>query len=108
MIPGVRVLPLADRDTDEQTDYLAGVEGLETALRFNDRVTSTYRSIGRVPGIGEPFRSRRRRLSGPRARRIEGFPNHVAYYRAVEGGVEIVRILHGARDVEAALLDDDD
>jgi toxin ParE1/3/4 len=61
-----------------------------------------------MPGIGELFKTRRRRLAGLRARRIEGFPNHVAYYRTVEGGVEIVRVLHGARNVEAALPEDED
>jgi toxin ParE1/3/4 len=104
MNPNVVVLPMAVLDLGEQADYLAGVAGLETALRFNDRAATTFRAIVRTPGIGEPWRSRNLRLAGLRTRRIDGFPNDVAFYRTVEGGVEIVRVLHGSRDIEAALV----
>jgi len=32
---------------------------------------------------------------------LKGFPNHLVYYRAVEGGIEVLRVLHGARDIDA-------
>jgi len=32
---------------------------------------------------------------------IKRFPNHLAFYRCVENGIEIIRVLHGARDIEA-------
>jgi toxin ParE1/3/4 len=35
--------------------------------------------------------------------RIDGFPNHLIFYRPIEGGIEIVRVLHGARDIDAVL-----
>jgi toxin ParE1/3/4 len=46
-----------------------------------------------MPGIG-----RQREDLAPRLR---GFPfgNYVIFYRPMENGVEIVRVLHGARDL---------
>lgn len=29
--------------------------------------------------------------------------SYVIFYRAVEGGIEVVRVLHGARDIDAAI-----
>lgn len=38
-----------------------------------------------------------------RVRRIEGFPKHLAFYRIADDHVEIVRVLHGARNLDALL-----
>lgn len=90
MMPSVQLLPAADRDLDEQAGYLAKAAGLETALRFYDSAASTFESLARMPGIGEPWKSPRSRLAGLRTSRIQGFENHLAFYRAVEGGIEVV------------------
>ena len=103
MTPTVRVLPLADLDLDEQAHFLGIAAGMETALRFLDSAAATFEAIARMPGIGEPWRSRQPRLAGLRSIRIQGFENHLAFYRAVEGEVEIVRVLHGTRDLKNAL-----
>ena len=29
--------------------------------------------------------------------------SHVIFYRPIDGGIEVVRVLHGARDIDAAL-----
>ncbi len=34
------------------------------------------------------------------------FPNHLVFYLQRENGIEIVRIVHGARDLDAALRDE--
>jgi len=38
---------------------------------------------------------------GLRAWPIDGFRNHLVFYRPTDEGVDIVRVLHGARDIEA-------
>jgi hypothetical protein len=35
--------------------------------------------------------------------RIDGFPNHLSFHRHIDGAIEIVRVLHGARDIGAVL-----
>jgi toxin ParE1/3/4 len=34
---------------------------------------------------------------------VKGFEKHLIFYRQRETGIEIVRVLHAARDVEAIL-----
>jgi len=40
-------------------------------------------------------------LEGLRSFRVEGFENHFVFYLPRESGIEVVRVLHGARDLEA-------
>ena len=35
---------------------------------------------------------------------IDGFDDHLIIYRETERGIEIVRVLHGARDIVAILV----
>ncbi len=100
MTPPYRVLPAADRDVDDQAAYLAEQAGLETALRFLDTVAFTFGRLASMPGVGERRESADPRLSGLRVWRVEGFPNHLIFYRTGENGVEVVRLLHGARDID--------
>jgi toxin ParE1/3/4 len=97
------VLPAADHDLDGHADYLARQASLETALRFYDAAAATFESLTRMPAMGERRESANPRLAGLRVWRIDGFPNHLIFYRLVAGGIEIVRVLHGARDIDRAL-----
>ncbi len=100
MNPRLRVLPAADRDVDDQAAYLAEAAGLETALRFYDAVALTFGRLASTPGLGERRQSIDPRLAGLRVRRVDGFPNHLIYYQSAEDGVEVVRLLHGTRDID--------
>lgn len=40
-------------------------------------------------------------LQGIRRWKVKGFPNFLIFYRSTDEGVEIIRILHGARDLDA-------
>jgi toxin ParE1/3/4 len=76
---------------------------LETGLRFFDSPAVTFEKLARTPGLGEHRQSSNCLLAGLRIWPIAGFPNHLACYRPVERGIEIVRVLHGARDIDAVL-----
>ena len=58
---------------------------------------------GEGGGWGERRHSSNPLLAGLRIWRIDGFPNHLIFYRPIEGGIEIVRVLHGVRDIGAVL-----
>jgi toxin ParE1/3/4 len=100
------VLPAADRDLDDQAGYLAQEASLETALRFYDATGATFEKIARMPGIGQQRESANPRLMGLRVWRVEGFENHLIFYRPANDGIEIVRVLHGARDIDSILADE--
>ncbi len=97
------VLPAADRDLDDQAAYLATEASLEIALRFYDAASTTFGKSPACPGLGERWPSANPRLGGLRVWRIEGFEKHLIFYRAAEHGIEIIRILHGARDIDTVL-----
>ncbi|APW64303.1 type II toxin-antitoxin system RelE/ParE family toxin [Paludisphaera borealis] len=103
MIGRYRLLPAADRDLDEQAGYLADNASLETALRYYDNAAASFATIAGMPGMGEHWESADLRLAGLRVWRIEGFEKHLIFYRHGDDGIDIVRVLHGARDIPSIL-----
>ncbi len=100
-----RVLPAADQDLDDQAAYLASEASLETALRFYDAAAVTFEQITRMPGMGELRKSTDPRLAGLRLWRVQGFESHLIFYCPTDKSVEIVRVLHAARDISRIILD---
>jgi len=68
-----------------------------------DAAGATFAEIARMPGIGERWPSANPRLQGLRVWRIAGFPKHLVFYRPSEDGIDIVRFIHEARNLDAAL-----
>lgn len=97
------ILPAADRDLEAQAAWLAEHSGLETALRFLDAVDEGLSFLARNPNTGAPRESANPLLVGVRVGRVRGFAKHLVFYRPVEDGIEVVRVLHGHRDVDAVL-----
>lgn len=94
--------PAADRDLDEHAEFLAE-ESPRLALRFLAAAAVTFRRLAGMPGIGSPRQFQNPRLAGVRQWRVQGFPNHLVFYRETDDGIEIVRVLHGARDIDRIL-----
>jgi plasmid stabilization system protein ParE len=44
-------------------------------------------------------------MIGVRMLRIGRFPNHLVFYRLSKRGVEVLRIVHGSRDIESLFED---
>jgi plasmid stabilization system protein ParE len=42
-------------------------------------------------------------VAGLRVRRLAGSENHLISYRPVDDGIEVVRIIHAARDIGSVL-----
>jgi toxin ParE1/3/4 len=85
---------------DEQTTGLGDcfLDASETAF---EQLTETP-GLGRLREFGSPT------LKGLRSWRIRGFDNWLVFYRVADETVEIVRVLHGARDLDAAFDQDGD
>src|SRR4051794_9591942 len=99
------VLPAADQDLDDLAAYLAQEASLDVALRFYDAAGTTFEHLARMPGMGERRETRNLRLAGLRVWRVEGFEKHLIFYRPAADGIDIVRILHGARDIDRILAE---
>jgi toxin ParE1/3/4 len=74
----------------------------DAAHRFFVAVKKTFSLLARHPGLG-----RLRSLSRPgiRSFRVPGFPNYLVFYLPMENEVQILAVIHGARDLEKALED---
>ena len=99
----LRIRPAADHDIDAAAAYIAQ-DSVEQAFRVYDSIDETFRLIREAPQawpiyelIDHP------RLAGVRRRPVVGFQNYLVFYLLSEGIVDVLRVLHGARDIPAVL-----
>lgn len=104
MMPGLMIRPAAELDVDQHASFIARHSD-EQAIRFYQSVEARYSEIRERPQqwplfsiIDHP------RLASLRRCPVAGFPNHLIFYRATADVIEILRVLHGARDVRSVLL----
>jgi toxin ParE1/3/4 len=95
--------PQAILDLVELADSIAARTSLEAAVRFLNAAEQTMELLSQMPRLGALWESKRQSLAGLRCFPVTRFPNHVVFYKSIKEGVEIVRLLHGARDISALL-----
>lgn len=89
----LRISPRASSDLIEIWIYIAD-DSVANADAFIDKLYQAIQALGRQPGSG---RHREELAPG-----VQSFPfgRYIIFYRAVTSGIEIVRVLHSARDIE--------
>ena len=90
--------PAVNRDLIDCFVYI-GEDNEESAMRFLRSAEETFRELARMPGMGTVTSFT---LSGDlslRRWRIRGFENFLIFYLPIENGIEVVRVLHGAREI---------
>jgi toxin ParE1/3/4 len=60
-----------------------------------------------MPEIGGLCRFESDAAKQVRAWSVRGFENYLIFYRPLSNGIDVVRVIHGARDI-AAVFDDDE
>ena len=73
------------------------------ALRFLDAIELTCDALSRMPGIGSPRYAEIPLVHGVRMLAIKDFENYLLFYLEHEDCVDVIRVLHGARDIPEAL-----
>jgi toxin ParE1/3/4 len=101
-MPRIAITPAADRDLEEQAVYI-GRDNFAAAVRFTDAANVAFRQLAEMPRMGSVRETRNPNLKGLRTWRIPGFEKHLVFYRMTEEGIEVVRVLHGARDIPQIL-----
>ena len=87
------ITPQAEKDIDEILLFIAA-DNLEAAIAFNERLTNRFEFLA------DNAKSGRER---PELKQdLRSFPegNYLVFYREWAGIVAIVRVLHGARDLD--------
>jgi toxin ParE1/3/4 len=92
----------ARQDVRGIADQLAQTSS-RTALRFLDATEAAYTRLAHAPGLGGPYESAPPHLAGLRIWPVTGFKNYLIIYQVGADEIEIVRVLHGARDLDALL-----
>ncbi len=72
-------------------------------MRFLHAAESAFHRLARFPEMGSRYASDNPSLADMRTWPIPRFPKHLIFYRPLPGGVEIVRVLHGERDLQPLL-----
>ena len=98
----VIIRPRADRDLDEHAAFIAR-DNLEAGRRFYDAAAQAFEHLAIMPEMGSLRIFRNPALAGLRLWRILGFERHLIFYRPVQDGIEVIRVLHAARDIDAIL-----
>jgi toxin ParE1/3/4 len=93
----------ARRDILSSAEYLEEIGDMETAQRFLDATESTFEALANMPKLGVLCAFRSAALRRVRRWPVKGFENWLIFYRPRRDGVEIVHVIHGARDIESLL-----
>jgi toxin ParE1/3/4 len=97
------IKPKADADLDQYADYLRDNVGLSTALRFFDASHRPFALLAAHPTIGWRARIRFPRIEGLRVFPITDFSHMRVVCRATIQRVDILRVIHGSRNVQSLL-----
>ncbi len=95
----------AKHDLIELADFIAH-DNLDAAYRFITASENAFQLLSQTPGAGAPQDFRNPVLQGLRMWPIRGFEKHLVFYREIPDGLEIVRILHASRDIEALFTEE--
>ena len=89
--------PAAENDLDEIWWYIAQ-DSPVNADKFIDEIETTCRQLARFTGMGK---NRDELHPG-----LQSFPvgKYLIFYMPINGGIEIIRVLHGMMDIDALFI----
>jgi toxin ParE1/3/4 len=97
-MPIILKKPLAEADLLDIWDFIAN-ESFEKADRFLQKIETKLKILAESPGMG---RNRDELVPS-----LQSFPvgSYLIFYRCINQGIEVIRILHGARDISSLFED---
>jgi toxin ParE1/3/4 len=96
---------LARHDLAQIGDYIAR-RSPRSAQRFLDAAHAAFTTLVNLPALGGAWESADADLANLRVIPVTGFTTYLIFYFPGDQEIEVVRILHGARDVESLLRQD--
>jgi toxin ParE1/3/4 len=101
----VQKTPRAAADLIDIAAFIAE-DNPDAAERFLDAAETAFALLAPMPSIGRAVTFQSPAAQGMRVWRFQGFERYLIFYRAIPHGIEIVRVLHGSRDIEGLFADD--
>jgi toxin ParE1/3/4 len=90
----------AKRDLTDHFVFLGENASVDVARRFLHSANVSFQALAKMPELGAQRAFRNPRWSAVRAWPVKGFERYLILYRPLSDGVEILRVIHGARDIE--------
>ena len=102
----IRVRPRVRRDVDGAFNHYLDEAGAEVALRFADDVEKSLHLLAAQPGMGSHRHAALLRWPAIRSWPLRPWP-YLVLYQPQGDHLDIVRVLHTARDIAATLAEPD-
>jgi toxin ParE1/3/4 len=98
--------PHALDDLDDAAAYIQSQSGAQRAIRFLRAADSTFAQLAGMPGIGTRYEPHEPLYAGLRYFPISRHRKYLVFYRPITDGIEVLRVLHGARDIQSILAEE--
>jgi len=92
--------PLVWRDLEEIANYIAE-ENIEAALRFYDAAEDVFNNLAQMPAMGVARTFQNSRVGEVRMWPIPDFETWLIFYRPTDKGIEVLRVIHSAQDIQS-------
>jgi len=92
----------ATQDLRQQANYILA-NGTTAAERYLEMAEKTFMQLLQNPRIGKVVGFVPDRMGEVRQWRIKAFTDYLVFYRVDDDRIEILRVLHGARDLAEIL-----
>ena len=101
-----RIIPRerTKQDIDEAVDYYLSETGENAALGFIDALEQAFRHIARHPATGSSRYAHELDLLGLRYWPLKRYP-YLVFFVEHDDHIDVWRILHGARDIPAWMIE---
>jgi toxin ParE1/3/4 len=81
--------------------------GLRVARRFRAEAEAAFTRLAGMPGMGTRYEAENPAFEGLRFFPLASrFKSYLVFYRPTPDGIEVARVLHGARDIQSILADE--
>jgi toxin ParE1/3/4 len=96
--PEVILTPQAREDVKQIAAYIKE-DSPQTSMAFRQTLENIYELLVEVPEIGTARNFHNPEMKGLRMLPVRQFDKYLIFYRSTPEGLEIVRVIHGARDL---------
>jgi toxin ParE1/3/4 len=98
--------PSANRDLVAIFRYYAREAGLRVADRFFSETEATFARLAGMPGMGSHYEPEEPLYGDLRYFPVSRFRMYLVFYRPIADDIEVIRVLHGARDIHSILTEE--
>jgi toxin ParE1/3/4 len=98
--------PRARQDLIDIFRYFAREASVATAQRFLSQAKITFEQLARMPSMGSKYEAVTESLENVRYFPIRRFKKYLVFYLPYDLGIDVLRVLHGARDIPSILADE--